>query len=294
MRLGACVLAGVLLLVGCGRRPAGPGAHPAYVVGAPYQAGIVWFYPHEDFRLDTTGVASVLPSHAGLTADGEPYNPAAMAAAHPTLQLPAIARVTNLETGLQVAVRINDRGTPDPKRLIGLTPRAAGLLGIPPGGVARVRLQVDAGASQALRDALRGGDGAIAASVPRGIVTSESLPPPPGVEQAEQRRATALASAAGTPLDGPVVPAALPETATRVPVGPGQLWVSAGDFGRPEPARMVQARLSVLRAMIERVGQGRAESFRLRAGPFATVADADMALDQAVRAGVTDARIVIE
>ena len=46
----------------------------------------------------------------GLTADGEAFDQGALAAAHRTLQLPALARVTNLENGRAVLVRINDRG----------------------------------------------------------------------------------------------------------------------------------------------------------------------------------------
>ena len=63
----------------------------------------MWHYPREDFRYDATGLAERLPDRSGLTADGEAFDPASMAGAHPTLQLPSIARVTNLENGRQVA-----------------------------------------------------------------------------------------------------------------------------------------------------------------------------------------------
>ena len=101
------------------------GAQPRYVVGPAYQAGAVWFYPQEDFFLDATGLAVTLPDRTGRTADGEAWDPLAMAGAHATLQLPAVARVTNLENGLQALIRINDRGPASPSRLIGLTPHAA-------------------------------------------------------------------------------------------------------------------------------------------------------------------------
>ena len=121
MTAARLLLLAPLLLAGCGPRKAAqaPGAH--YVVGPAYQAGGVWRYPAEDFQLDATGVATVLPDRAGLTADGEAYDAAAMAAAHPTLQLPAVAVVTNLETGAQAVVRVNDRGPDNPARVIGLT-----------------------------------------------------------------------------------------------------------------------------------------------------------------------------
>ncbi len=278
---------------GCGARELPPVAQVSYVVGAPYQSGKTWFYPREDFQLDTTGLAVTVADRTGYTANGERSDPSAMAAAHATLQLPSVARVTNLETGLQVLVRINDRGLADPRRLLGLTARAAERLGMTPGGVARVRLQAEAAASQALRDTLPGNTAAVAVSAPRIAVNAETLAPPPGISQSSRLR---IASVAITLRgdDVPVIPHRLPETATRVPVNPGQLWIRAGEFGQSAPARMVAARLAALGVKVEQVGQGRSQIFRLRAGPYATVTEADTALDRATRAGVTDAHIVVE
>ena len=103
-----------LLLAGCVQRPKPPPPAVQYVVGAAYEAGGVWHYPREDFSYDATGLAERLPDRAGLTADGEAFDPAAMAGSHPTLQLPAIARVTNLENGRQALTRLNDRGPDKP------------------------------------------------------------------------------------------------------------------------------------------------------------------------------------
>ncbi len=104
-----------LLLASCQHAPP---ANPHYVLGAPYQAGGAWYYPRESYERSETGIATVYPSgHADLTADGEVFDQTALAAAHQTLQLPAIARLTNLENGRQVVVRINDRGPATPHRL---------------------------------------------------------------------------------------------------------------------------------------------------------------------------------
>ncbi len=65
--------------------------------------------------------------------------------------------MTDLDTGRQLLVRLNDRGPADPGRLIALTPAAAALLGIPRDGVARVRVQLEVAPSEALRDALGAG-----------------------------------------------------------------------------------------------------------------------------------------
>lgn len=286
-----------VLLSGCGlfrKPPPTPAAQPRYVVGAAYQTGGAWFYPREDFGLDTTGLAVVLPDHKGLTAYNEPFDGTAMAGSHDTLQLPAIVRVTNLETGLQALVQINDRGPARPGRLIGLTARAADRLGIAAGAVARVRVQVEGEPSQALRDQLQSGTATVA-SAPRGAVSSETLAPPAGIAQSTRGRSVDRPAAPGLAAPSVLPPAArLPETVVQVAADPGQLWIRAGEFGQARYAQAVQARLGGLGASVEQVRQGRSDTFRVRAGPFADVAQADSALDQARRAGVTDARIAVE
>ena len=288
-------LAVPLLLQGCG--PARPVAvqRPHYVIGAAYQAGGAWYYPREDFRYDATGLAGVLPDRTGLTADGEAFDATAMAAAHPTLQLPAIARVTNLGTGLQVLVRVNDRGPANPARLIALTRTAANRLGIPDGGVARVRVQVEDGPSQALRDRSRDPAEAGIVPAPRIGVMAESLTPLPGVVQSGRGQSAPGAIPASAPDDAAAaLPGRLPDVAVQVGADPGQLWIRAGEFGLVRYADQVRARLGGGNVEVEALRQGRSEVFRVRAGPYADVAAADIALDQARRAGVTDAHIVVE
>ncbi|SES64554.1 rare lipoprotein A [Nitrosomonas marina] len=63
--------------------------------------------------------------HGNQTASGEVYDMYAMTAAHPTLPLPSYARVTNVENGKTVIVRINDRGPFLSDRLIDLSYTAA-------------------------------------------------------------------------------------------------------------------------------------------------------------------------
>ncbi len=286
-----------LLLTGCGRFFHAPVVlpQPRYVVGPAYREGGVWYYPREDFRLDATGLAVVLPDRTGLTADGEARDPTAMAGAHATLQLPTILRVTNLETGLQALVRINDRGPGNPGRLIGLTRHAADRLGMTPGAATRVRVQVEDGPSQALRAPPQGGAGVAVARAPREPVASEELAPPAGLGRSTRGRAVLAALTRTAPEPpGIAAPASLADTAVRVPVNAGQLWLRAGEFGQARYASQVQAQLTGLTATVVRLRQGRFETFRVRAGPFADVAQADSALDRALRAGVTDANIVVE
>ena len=113
----------LLLLAGCGLFGGGKPT-PRYVIGEPYRLDGVWRYPREDFALTETALAAVY-ERRGLTANGETFDGGALAAAHPTLQLPALARVTNLENGRQIMVRVNDRGPDSAARSLGLTRHAA-------------------------------------------------------------------------------------------------------------------------------------------------------------------------
>ncbi len=293
MTAARLLLLASLLLAGCGPQKPAQAPAPHYTVGTAYEAWGVWRYPAEDFQLDATGIAAVLPDRTGLTADGEAYDGAAMAAAHPTLQLPAIARVTNLDTGLQALVRVNDRGPANPARLIGLTRAAARRLGVSPDRPARVRVQIESGPSQALRDALQGGAVGVTAA-PRGVVTRETLEPLSGVGRSSRGRSAAAAMPAEAPaLDAEVVPDRLADTVVQVEVAPGQLWIRAGEFGLRRYADQVSSRLGGS-ARVESARAGRGQVFRVRAGPYRDVAASDMALDRAVRAGLTDAHIVVE
>lgn len=279
-------------VVGCApRHPPPVTAH--YVVGAPYEIGGAWFYPRESFNYRATGLATRLPDRVGTTADGEAFDPTAMAGAHQTLQLPAIVSVTNLENGRRIRIRLNDRGPANPARLIGLTRQAAEIISLPPSGVARVRVEVESAPSQALRDRLQGGPKGIAAA-PVGTVVAETLAPP-GTTHATPSRVVASPRPEGD-LPTPTVDVAdrLPVTAEQGSPSPGLLWLEAGTFSQLTYANAIKSKLSGMPVEIQREVSSRMPRLSVRAGPFASVAEADRALDRARAAGVTDAVIVVE
>jgi rare lipoprotein A len=80
--------------------------------------------------------------HGRTTASGEPFDMNAMTAAHRTLPFGTNVRVTNLDNGRSVVVRINDRGPYAKRRIIDLSRHAAEQLGFRKAGVAKVRVQV--------------------------------------------------------------------------------------------------------------------------------------------------------
>ena len=124
-------------------RPLPPGARDYYKLGSPYQIQGEWYYPSYDPRYDRTGIASWYGPkfHGRPTANGERFDMNEVSAAHPTLPLPSRVRVTNLENGRQLVVRVNDRGPFIDGRLIDLSRRGAQLLGFHRKGLARVRVE---------------------------------------------------------------------------------------------------------------------------------------------------------
>lgn len=288
--LPAAVLLG--LVAACTHRPAPPAAQPHYTLGRPYQSGGVWWYPRETQDLDETGLAAVYPDdHPPLTSDGEAFSQDALAAAQPTVQLPAIARLTDLQTGRSVLVRINDRGTPSPHRLVQVTRRVATLLGFTPGVPAQVRLTLRPAASAAAQDHAIGAPRLAIAAAPQAGVQQAALAPPPGARQ-ESGHAVAINHAAASSAAPPRV--RLDGTVTQGMPHPGRLWVRLDRFQSYQYAAVQRARVIGLHPRIDAVPDGRSESFRVTLGPFKDVAAADSALDQAIAAGVSDARIVVE
>jgi rare lipoprotein A len=89
-----------------------------------------------------TGVASWYGAafHGRKTANGEVYDMHAISAAHPTLPLPSLVRVTNLQNGRSIVVRINDRGPFAKRRIIDLSRRAAWELGFKDQGTTDVEV----------------------------------------------------------------------------------------------------------------------------------------------------------
>jgi rare lipoprotein A len=94
--------------------------------------------------------------HGKKTASGERYDMYAMTAAHPTLPIPSYARVTALNNGKSVVVRINDRGPFHSKRIIDLSYAAAHKLGYIRHGSTRVRVESIDPDTYAAQDAVPG------------------------------------------------------------------------------------------------------------------------------------------
>lgn len=114
-----------------------------FMVGQPYEVKGKTYVPKEDPNYNKSGLASWYGSafHGRLTANGEVYDSSHLSAAHPTFPLPSYARVTNLDTGSSVVVRVNDRGPYHPGRIIDVSDKTAEMIDIKQTGTGRVNVQ---------------------------------------------------------------------------------------------------------------------------------------------------------
>ncbi len=292
-----------MLLAGCGLFSSTPPTRAGYKVGNPYQIAGVWYYPREDYAYDETGIASWYGPgfHARSTANGETFDQDALTAAHNTLQMPAIVRVTNLENGRQIVLRVNDRGPFANGRILDVSRRSAQLLGFDRNGTARVRVQVlETESRQAALQAQNRGGGAQLqmAAAPRSTVTADTLAPPPGARQSGNVR-VAAANTRGTAADAlatpDAAPARMPENVAQVAARPGSIYVQAGAFQRRENADRLRDQLGGFQPQVTRfAAAGQQSLYRVRIGPLDSVQTADTTLNRVFHSGVSEARIVVE
>ena len=129
---------------------------PRYYIGNAYKVEDVQYIPAEDLTYNQTGVAGIVPAELNgtKTSNGETFDINQMAATSKTLPLPTIARVTNLDNGQSVVVRVNNRGPFVNTRIMDLSPAAAARIGM--NGTAKVQIQVLPDESIAVKNATIG------------------------------------------------------------------------------------------------------------------------------------------
>lgn len=115
-----------------------------FKVGNPYEVFGVSYFPQNYEDYEEIGTASWYGDdfHGKLTANGEIYNMENLTAAHPTLPLPSLVRVTNLRNGKSVIVRVNDRGPFAKSRIIDVSERAADKLEFKGQGTTEVKIEL--------------------------------------------------------------------------------------------------------------------------------------------------------
>jgi rare lipoprotein A len=328
----ALVQAGVVLLLAASLGACGSSGSKnvaqrgSYKIGAPYKIDGVTYTPQEEFNHVETGVASWYGPgfHGKSTANGEAYDQSARTAAHRTLQMPSIVRVTNVDNGLSTVVRINDRGPFARSRVIDLSRTAAQELDIVRNGTAHVRIEQLQAESLAVKDVAINGGGpaeqqvAVAqvssgryapapaqAPVQTAVQTAAYVPPPAApapvyaqpaptqpVWPTNQRSAAAEPAPAYAPAAnaGPTV-ASLASATTLQPAS--GFYVQTGAFTTPENAERQRGAVSSYGASeISQASAGGRDVYRVRLGPYTTSDAAGIVADRLKRSGYGDARVV--
>lgn len=269
-----------------------------YKVGTPYQIDGKWYTPQEDYSYSEVGVASWYGPefHGKRTANGERYDMNALTAAHRTLPMPSLVRVTNMENGRSAILRVNDRGPFARSRVLDVSRRAADALGFIGTGTATVKVEILAEESLALKQRMLRGESDFAqASTPvaplaavggaSSRVSAEELPPP---DQQTAQPAQTVPAAVPAPRNPPVAtarPAVYDTPAQFVQVG------AFSDAGNAERLRTRLVALGPVEISPATAANG-ATLHRVRLGPFADTERAQAALSGAQRNGFPDARLV--
>jgi len=198
--------------------------------------------------------------HGFMTSSFETYDMYAFSAAHKTLPLPSYARVTNLDNGKSVVVRVNDRGPFHDDRIIDLSYAAAVKVGVWPKGTARVEVR------------------AIDPAHP------DELPP--------------SRTAQAQPVDRRARPAPSASSSRPSTVNPGsRIYLQLAAFGDRENAERALAaakRAGLDQAGIESIAVGGRTVHRLRVGPLVDVDAADALSARVERLGLGVPRVAIE
>ncbi len=266
---------------------------PRYKIGDPTKLPIM-VLSERDLRYDETGIASWYGDEfAGrLTANGEIFDPTLVSAAHKTLPMPSVVRVTNLENGKSLVVRLNDRGPFVAGRIIDLSREAARRLGFLKSGIARVRVQILAEQSLAMERAAKNNNFSK-------LVLNETMPqveadnvPEVNLDATTTRQVqsdTAMSISAIELLARSRIGEVI-----EVPVTQTNIWVQIGAFYNKDSANSVLNRYKSAQGSVsEGLHNGKA-IYKARIGPITTVEDADIILSDVLKFGFEGAHIIVD
>jgi rare lipoprotein A len=234
--------------------------------------------------------------HKVRTSTGEPYDMYAMTAAHKTLPLPAYVRVSNLQNGRSIVVRVNDRGPFVGNRIIDLSYTAASKLDMLRNGTAMVEVRtIEPGSVGAPLTA--------SVAAPSAAPSTAPSAAPSTAPSAAPLTATPLTAAEATP-PAPAESAAAPESASDSSAGgvsnvavPRALFIQAGAFSDPKNAERLMEKLrgggygKVFVRDNEIAGR---RMYRVRIGPVPSVAEFDRIVAALERVGVNDAHLALD
>jgi rare lipoprotein A len=250
--------------------------------------------------------------HKVRTSTGEPYDMYGMTAAHKTLPLPAYVRVTNLQNGRSVVVRVNDRGPFVGNRIIDLSYTAAAKLDMLRNGTALVEVRaIDPSTPLPVTTA---STAPVSVAAPPAITAVTAAAPVTRVVPSTAPAAVALAAVAptttqptttapATTTPTATAPAAIAPTMTApAPMPPAAggsstLFVQAGAFSDPANAERLAEKLragSYGKVFVRDDQIAGRRMYRVRIGPVPDVAEFDRVVAALERAGINDAHLALD
>ncbi len=278
----------------------------SFKVGSPYKIAGQTYRPRETYNFEQTGIASWYGPgfHGKRTANGETFDENELTAAHKTLQMPSLVRVTNLENGRSIVLRVNDRGPFSKGRILDVSKRGAELLGFKNQGTARIKLQVLSQESLQIAEMAKKGQNTrgteLAYNTKRHqtIASRTSTPAPspqPAVRTAQVEPVEAVKLESPVPghiNQGRFYPDPVVKT---YPVSPTNLYVQVASVTNPDNAQRLAGTLqSIGRAQVQPALVNGRNFYRVRIGPVANVHTADLVLKQLSSVGQHDAIVVVD
>lgn len=284
-----------LLLRSNGKNYVSNDRNGVYKIGEPYQINNIWYRPEENYDYKEVGIASWYGPdfHRGITANGETYNMYELSAAHRTLPLPSIVKVTNLDNGKSVVVRVNDRGPFVNNRIIDLSKAAAEQLDFTQTGTAKVRVEILADESKELKKNILKNGGKVVDGAP----ITDSQEPPSFADPIVLTSETVVIEEEATTAASQVAPEnkTVYSPKKKVVANGGDYYIQAGAFSNKDNALAVQKKLSSFgRVSIKEVNKDTGTIYRVRLGGFETGEDAADLMEEIEKSGYTDLRLIQE
>lgn len=285
-----------------------------FKVGKPYTVMGQTYAPQETYSYKERGMASWYGPgfHGNKTASGEIYDKYAYTAAHRTLQMPSLVRVTNLDNGKSIIVRVNDRGPFAKGRVIDISKRAAQAIDMIGTGTARVEVELLPEESKIIAAAAR--RGVKSHGVEIAMNETGRLP-----ERYNEFRLASIETAAGYNNNTNTPTNLVPQSIAREQLNPKQLtyesldapravassnnqpimgndiFVQVGAFGNETNATKLSQQLAnIAPTRVDPVAYSGRTLYKVRLGPLQSASEADSVLQKVIQSGQSDAAIIVK
>ena len=279
LAIGSC--SETTFLINSAKRMGSWGDNPTYKVGNPYKINGKWYYPAINYDYDEVGYASWYGPgfHGKKTANGEIFNQNKISAAHRTLPLPSIVKVTNLENGKVLSfVRVNDRGPFARNRILDLSKEAAKELGFLNKGVTKVRVEILEDESRKFTNELIQSNKRAKSAKVQNIEKKNLTPPVDDFNNEDKENKTKKVKN---------------ETDENFVLKDNNIAIQVGAFTDHRNAKSLIDKLSEFKAYIKREFVENKYIYRVRIGPLKNINLANELQEKLFRLGYTSSHLVM-